>query len=133
MSNLDLSGRAVLHCFHHAPVRHLSGPLRGHSQPHRAQPLQLQNQSHDEDRSCLDHFDRWEGLIFDVFMYDGGFIASMKGNFRRINLIWAKWKMHNLPFPLAIASMCVFVAGQAVQAFIFVHANLPLPTRFNRR
>lgn len=59
LSHLDLPGRALLHCLHHAPVRHLSGPIRRDPQPHRAQPLQLQNQSHDEDRRCLDHIHRW--------------------------------------------------------------------------
>lgn len=60
LSNLDLPGRAVLHRLHHAPVRHLSGSIRRHPQPHRAQPLQLQNQSHDEDRRRLDHIYRSE-------------------------------------------------------------------------
>lgn len=63
LSHLDLPGRALLHCLHHAPVRHLPGPIRRYPQPHRAQPLQLQNQSHDEDRRCLDHIHRWEGVI----------------------------------------------------------------------
>ncbi|KAM9717977.1 5-hydroxytryptamine (serotonin) receptor 2C, G protein-coupled-like 1 isoform 1-T3 [Menidia menidia] len=58
LPHLDLPGRAVLHRLHHAPLRHLPGSLRGHPQPHRTQPLQLQDQSHDEDRRRLDHIHR---------------------------------------------------------------------------
>lgn len=68
--DLDLPWCAFLHGLNHAPVRHLSGPLRGYLQPYPTQPLQLAHQSHAENRCCLDHLYRSELTLTSVWVME---------------------------------------------------------------
>lgn len=115
LSHLDLPGRALLHCLHHAPVRHLSGPIRRYPQPHRTQPLQLQNQSHDEDRRCLDHIHRWGG----VFMICRHTYSCKRKEYRAHSLA------HDLPDDIqrggVYASSC---SSSSHQSSIFIYTQL---------